>query len=147
MKLSRVLILVGILSLNVGCGGGTASATPTAYWGKDNHSTTDTAHNADQMEEAYVDQQFSSIRQQFVDKGVPVVLGEYAAMLRTNLTGDALALHKKSRIYYINYVTRSAVANGALPFYWDVGGLIDRGSNNAVLAPDLLDALIKGVTP
>ncbi|MFS2077655.1 glycoside hydrolase family 5 protein [Telluria sp. Tellsp131] len=114
------------------------------YWGKDNHSTTDTAHNADQMEEAYVDQQFSKIRQQFVDKGIPVVLGEYAAMLRNNLTGDALALHKKSRVYYINYVTRSAVAHGLLPFYWDVGGLIDRGSNNAVLDPDLLDALVKG---
>ena len=117
------------------------------YWGKDNHSTTDTAHNPDKQEEAYVDQQFSSIRQQFVDKGIPVVLGEYAAMLRTNLTGDALALHKKSRIYYINYVTRAAVANGVLPFYWDVGGLIDRGSNNAVLDPDLLDALVKGATP
>jgi hypothetical protein len=96
---------------------------------------------------SYVDQQFSKIKQQFVDKGIPVVLGEYAAMLRTNLTGDALALHKKSRIYYINYVTRSAVIHGVLPFYWDVGGLIDRGSNNAVLDPDLLDALVKGATP
>jgi hypothetical protein len=94
-----------------------------------------------------VDQQFSSVRQQFVDKGIPVVLGEYAAMLRTNLTGDALALHKKSRIYYINYVTKSAVANGVLPFYWDVGGLIDRGNDNAVLDPDLLDALVKGAIP
>jgi hypothetical protein len=65
-------------------------------------------------------------------------------MLRTNLTGDALALHKKSRIYYINYVTRSAAANGLLPFYWDVGGLIDRSSSHAVLDPDLLDALVKG---
>jgi hypothetical protein len=39
------------------------------------------------------------------------------------------------------------VANGVLPFYWDVGGLIDRGSNNAVLDPDLRDALVKGATP
>ena len=117
------------------------------YWGKDNHSTTDTAHNPTWGEEAYVDQEFLSIRQQFVDKGIPVVLGEYAAMLRTNLTGDALALHKKSRIYYINYVTKSAVANGVLPFYWDVGGLIDRGNDNAVLDPNILDALVKGATP
>jgi endoglucanase len=117
------------------------------YWGKDNHSTTDTAHNPDQMEEAYVDQQFLKIKQQFVDKGIPVVLGEYAAMLRTNLTGDALALHKKSRVYYINYTTHAAVANGVLPFYWDVGSLIDRGNNNAVLDPDLLNALVTGATP
>jgi hypothetical protein len=38
------------------------------------------------------------------------------------------------------------VANGVLPFYWDVGGLIDRSNNNAVLDPDLLDALVKGAT-
>ena len=107
MKFSRAFLLIAILSLNVGCGGGSAGSAAPA-------STT---------------------------------LGEYAAMLRTNLTGDALALHKKSRIYYINYVTKSAVANGVLPFYWDVGGLIDRGSNNAVLDPDLLDALVKGATP
>jgi endoglucanase len=118
------------------------------YWGKDNHSTTDTAHNPTPgWEEAYVDQQFLKIKQQFVDKGIPVVLGEYAAMLRTNLTGDDLALHKKSRVYYINYTTHAAVANGVLPFYWDVGGLIDRGNNNAVLDPDLLNALVTGATP
>ena len=115
------------------------------YWGKDNHSATDTAHNPTQMEEAYVDQQFLLMKQKFIDKGIPVVLGEYAAMLRTNLTGDALALHKKSRLYYINYATKSAVAHGLLPFYWDVGGLIDR-SNNTVLDPDLLNALVKGAT-
>jgi endoglucanase len=116
------------------------------YWGKGNHSTTDTAHNPDKEEEAFVDQQFLLMKQKFVDKGIPVVLGEYAAMLRTNLTGDALALHKKSRVYYINYATRSAVAHGLLPFYWDVGSLIDR-RNNTVLDPDLLDALVKGATP
>ena len=115
------------------------------YWGKGNHSTMDTAHNPDKEEEAYVDQQFLLMKQKFVDKGIPVMLGEYAAMLRTNLTGDALALHKKSRIYYINYTTRSAVAHGLLPFYWDVGGLIDR-RNDTVLDPDLLDALMKGAT-
>ena len=116
------------------------------YWGKGIHSSTDTAHNPDKEEEAYVDQQFLLMKQKFVDKGIPVVLGEYAAMLRTNLTGDALALHKKSRIDYINYTTKSAVAHGLLPFYWDVGGLIDR-RNDTVLDPDLLDALVKGATP
>lgn len=116
------------------------------YWGKDNHSTTDTAHNPTWGEEAYVDQQFLLMKQKFVDKDIPVVLGEYAAMLRTNLTGDALALHKKSRIYYIQYTTHAAVANGVIPFYWDVGGLIDR-SNNTVLDPNLLDALVKGAAP
>jgi endoglucanase len=47
------------------------------------------------------------MKQKFVDKGIPVVLGEYAAMLRTNLTGDALALHKKPRASITrNYATQ-----------------------------------------
>lgn len=116
------------------------------YWGKGNHSTTDTAHNPTWGEEDYVDQEFLSIKQQFVDKGIPVVLGEYAAMLRTNLTGDALALHKKSRVYYMNYVTRSAVTHGVIPFYWETDGLINR-RDYTVVDPDGLNALVTGATP
>jgi endoglucanase len=116
------------------------------YWGKGNHSTTDTAHNPTWGEEDYVDQEFLSIKQQFVDKGIPVVLGEYAAMLRTNLTGDALALHKKSRVYYMNYVTRSAVSHGVIPFYWETDGLINR-RDYSVVDPDGLNALVTGATP
>jgi len=74
------------------------------------------------------------------------VLGEYAAMLHTNLRGDALAPHLKSPIYFRQYVTHAAVANGALPFYWYTGRMIDRRNNHAVLAPNLLDALVKGAT-
>ena len=116
------------------------------YWGKGNHSTTDTAHNPTWGEEDYVDQQFASIKQQFVDKGIPVVVGEYTAMLRTNLTGDALALHKKSRVYYLNYVTKSAAAHGLTPIYWETDGLINRRTYT-VVDPDALDALVKGATP
>jgi endoglucanase len=39
------------------------------------------------------------------------------------------------------------LTDGILPFYWDVGSLIDRRNSNAVLEPDLLDALVKGATP
>jgi endoglucanase len=38
------------------------------------------------------------------------------------------------------------LAHGVLPFYWDVGGLIDRRNSNAVLDPNLLDALVKGAS-
>ena len=83
------------------------------------------------------------MKTQFVDKGIPVVLGEYDAMRRTNLSGDALTLHLASRAYYLKYVTKQAKANGMLPFYWDTGSLLSR-QNNSVLDQQALDALVQG---
>jgi endoglucanase len=122
------------------------------YWGKGFHSTTDTAHNATWGEEGTVDQLLSVMRQQFVDKGIPVVIGEFGAMRRDNLAGDALQLHLASRAYYLKYVTKRANANGLLPFYWDAGGLHNLGSgifdraSNTVFDQQSLDALIQGAT-
>jgi hypothetical protein len=83
------------------------------------------------------------MKTKFVDKGIPVVMGEYGPMVRNTLTGDALTLHLASRAYYLKYVTKQAIANGILPFVWDTGGLIDR-SNYTVKDQQSLDALIQG---
>ncbi len=93
------------------------------YWGKGYHSTTDPEHNATWGEEETVDKLFKLMKTKFIEKGIPVVLGEYAPTRRSNLTGEALELHLASRAYYIKYVTQQARANGILPFYWDNGGL------------------------
>jgi endoglucanase len=118
------------------------------YWGAPNHSTTDTKHNPTWGEESTVDEYLAKMKTKFVDKGIPVIMGEYGCMLRTNLTGDALALHKASRAYYLKYVTKQAKANGILPFYWDAGGdgAIFKRSNNSVLDQPGLDALIQGAS-
>jgi endoglucanase len=113
------------------------------YWGKDFHSKTDTAHNPTWGEETIVDQHFKLMKTQFIDKGIPVVVGEFGAINRANLTGDDLKLHQDSRAHYYNYVTRQAIANGLLPFVWDIGQLLDR-ANNKVLEPYILDALVQG---
>ena len=115
------------------------------YWGKDFHSTTDVAHNSTWGEEADVDRLFLLMKNQFIDKGIPVVIGEFGAMRRDNLTGDALKLHLASRAFYLKYVTKQAIANGMLPFFWDTGGVFDR-TNNKVLDQQSLDALIQGTT-
>ncbi len=115
------------------------------YWGKDYHSTSDATRNATWGEEADVDANFALMKKQFVDKGIPVVLGEFGAITRTNLSGDALKLHLASRAFYFKYVTKQAIANGLLPFFWDTGGLIDR-SKYTVADQQALDALIQGAT-
>ena len=121
------------------------------YWGAGFHSTTDTAHNATWGEEADLDKFFKSMKTQFVDKGIPVVLGEFGAIRRTSLTGDDLTLHLNSRAHYLNYVVKQAKANGMLPFYWDAGGMGDKGSalfnrnNNTVFDSQALTALVNGL--
>lgn len=120
------------------------------YWGKDFHSTTDTERNATWGEETALDTYFTSMKTKFVDKGIPVVLGEFGAIRRTTLTGDALALHLNSRAYYLKYVVKQAKANGLLPFYWDEGSITNHGfgifkrADNTVFDQQVLTALIEG---
>lgn len=120
------------------------------YWGKDFDSPTDTERNATWGEEEYLDKWFKAMKIQFVDKGIPVLLGEFSAMRRTNLTGDALTLHLNSRAYYHQYVVQQSLANGLLPFFWDNGGLDNFSSGvfdrhqNRVFDQQTLDALRQG---
>jgi endoglucanase len=120
------------------------------YWGEGNHSTTDTTRNPTWGEEADVDKFFLSMKTQFVNKGIPVILGEFGA-IRRDLTGDALALHLKSRAAFLKYVVKQSKANGLIPFYWDAGNLgvntmslFDR-TNNTVYDQQALTALQDGL--
>lgn len=120
------------------------------YWGAGNHSTTDTSRNATWGEEADVDKFFLMMKTQFVDKGIPVILGEFGAIKR-NLTGDALTLHLKSRADFLKYVVKQSRVNGMVPFYWDAGNLgtntmslFDR-SNNTIYDSQALTALQDGL--
>jgi endoglucanase len=117
------------------------------YWGKGFHSTTDTTHNATREEEDFVDEYFNKMKVKFADKGIPVVLGEYGAMLRPQLTGDDMVLHRASRAYYAQYVTQSALAHGMLPMYWEIGVdpalLFDRATP-AVGDAQLLEGILIG---
>jgi endoglucanase len=100
-------------------------------------------------QEKWVDDTFDKVKNHFINNGIPVLLGEYAAMLRLTLVGEALQKHIESRNYYLEYVTRAAVERGMVPYYWDSGhtgnnasGLFNR-SNGAVVHTDALEAIIK----
>lgn len=120
------------------------------YWGEGYHSETDPDRNATWGEEETVNTMFGLMKTQFVDKGIPVVLGEYSAVRRSSLTGDDLINHLNSRAYYFYYVTKHAKANGILPFYWDNGGTDNNASgifnrfSKTVFDQQALDALIEG---
>ncbi|HEX2957792.1 MAG TPA: cellulase family glycosylhydrolase [Chitinispirillaceae bacterium] len=96
------------------------------YWGKNYHSTTDTERNSTWCEEKFVDSMFTFLKKQFVDRNIPVLLGEFGAMKRMTLTGDSLRLHILSRRAFYEYVCSSAKAHGVIPAAWDAGGLGDK---------------------
>lgn len=71
-------------------------------------------------QEAWVDEAFGKMKTNFVDQGIPVILGEYGANRRSTLN-SGLEEHLAARVYYLEYVTHAAVSNNMVPFYWDNG--------------------------
>jgi len=68
--------------------------------------------------EDYVEQQFQKLEDKFVSQGIPVIMGEYGAV---NKTQNGVAVDDESHRYYLEYVTKSAKEHGILPVYWDNG--------------------------
>ena len=110
-------------------------------WGA---GATDPAATQPWADEAHVDAQFEKMKTRFVDRGVPVILGEFGAMRRTARPGaEAYALA------WDRYVARSAWTHGAVPIYWDAGapdenfsmGLFDRRTGRQV-HPEVVRALV-----
>ncbi|HEY4081059.1 MAG TPA: glycoside hydrolase family 5 protein [Burkholderiaceae bacterium] len=94
--------------------------------------------------EAYVDAQFNKMKTHFVDKGIPVILGEFSAMRRTEFSGA-----EAYRLAWDRYIARSAWTHGMVPVYWDAGvpssnhssGLFDRATG-AQAYPEIIKALV-----
>ncbi|HMP91595.1 MAG TPA: cellulase family glycosylhydrolase [Phnomibacter sp.] len=115
------------------------------YWGAGNHSTIEPDRNATWGEESEVDKSFALAKQKFIDKGIPVILGEYGAYRRNENTYKPkdLEKHNNSVDYWITYVTKKAIANGLLPFWWDTGGALDRRLNT-VKDQRTINAILEG---
>ncbi len=96
------------------------------YWGKQYHSTTDTDRNPTWGEESYTDSVFNLMKTQFVDKNIPVLLGEFGAIKRMSLTGESFNRHILSRRYFYEYVASSSKEHGIIPIAWDAGGKGDK---------------------
>ncbi|MDR0897064.1 MAG: glycoside hydrolase family 5 protein [Oscillospiraceae bacterium] len=87
-----------------------------------------------------VDLLCKQLKRNFVDKGIPVVMGEYGAVITDN----------PDRIEYIRYVTEAFVKSGIIPCWWDNGyltsgnelfGLMDRATDT-VGDPVALEAIM-----
>lgn len=115
------------------------------YWGNNHHSAIEPDRNATFGEESDQDKSFQELKTKFVDKGIPVILGEYGAYRRkgsSQLPLDMTA-HQNAVDYWITYITKKSIDTGVVPFFWDIGGAIDR-SNNKILDQRTIDAIKAG---
>lgn len=114
------------------------------YWGKGNHSTTDASRNATWGEESDVEKFFGMMKTKFVDKGIPVIIGEFGAYKRKLNPPSDQELNNASVEYYLRYVVKSTTKKGIIPFYWDTpGGMFNR-SNGKIIDQGIVDAIMLG---
>ncbi len=114
------------------------------YWGKNYHSETDTSRNATWGEENAIEEKLELIKRKFTDKGVPVIIGEFAAYKRKLPQGSDQKLHESSVEHFQRYFIKTAVNKGLVPFYWDINmGLFDR-TRCVVLDQSILNAIMQG---
>jgi endoglucanase len=96
-------------------------------------------------DEAHAERQFAKMKRHFIDRGIPVILGEFGAIRRTDRPGS-----EAYRIAWNRHIARTARAQGLVPVYWDNGvtgqhgmGLFDRRTG-AQAFPELIRAIVSG---
>jgi endoglucanase len=122
------------------------------FWGAKYHQpvVNGVDRNSTFGEEAYVNERFAKIKTLFVDKGYPVIMGEFGVTRRLSLTGSDLVNHLASRAYYLQYVVQQAKNYGLAPFYWDAGHTGDNGTGlfnrntGAIEDKQAINALVDG---
>ncbi|HWW73409.1 MAG TPA: cellulase family glycosylhydrolase [Duganella sp.] len=117
------------------------------YWGSAYHYEGDPTRNATWGEEGTIDAEFQQLKEQFVDKGIPVLVGEFHASGKSNLTGTQLAYNSASTLYWNKFVAESAQAHGLYPFYWSTPDAPFKYDTGAITNQDLVTALTGGVAP
>ncbi|WP_303835509.1 glycoside hydrolase family 5 protein [Ruminococcus flavefaciens] len=112
-------------------------------------SHADPCNMAEWGDEEHIKAQFSKLKRKYIDKGIPVVMGEFGCIDRTHEElPDRIA---ENRAYYDGFVAGTAAQNGITPVYWDNGyngkhgfGLFDRRTLTQT-QPELIEAIVCGV--
>ncbi len=99
--------------------------TPWEFCTTNIHNTWGTDAEVKQMEDLY-----GMMKTNFVDKGIPVIIGEYAA------SGN----DKASCIFFIEKMVKLCSDYGMAPYYWDNGGQLDRNTYEW-RTPEYLEAM------
>jgi len=92
--------------------------------------------------EGYTRQEFDKAMTDFVNKGVPVIMGEFGSYPKDSGPGQGNETYTN---YWAQYNTYAAVTRGIVPMWWDTGSILDRNTG-AVKDAGLINALTTGMT-
>lgn len=120
----------------------------------------DSSRAATEGLEEYMEQQFAKLKTVFVDKGYPVVIGEYGCVDKTQVKAEDIASGKfdvedadkynnEYRAYYTEVLNMMAKRYSCIPVYWDNGyngafglGIFNR-STYTITQPGIVKAIMK----
>ena len=88
------------------------------YWYGHAPKRVDSKRVAPQSVETAITTSMQTLKTKFVDKGFPVIIGEYGANHRQLLPAQQ-ANHDESLAYWYQFSTEAAYENGLIPFVWD----------------------------
>lgn len=114
------------------------------YWGANLKSTTDPEHNSNpDYEEAYMERNMKFAKENFVDKNIPVLVGEFGVEYHAKncpTPADSI-LSLTSTAHFFGHMVRTARANGLSAFLW--AGVINR-QTETIDSKQQLDSLRSG---
>ena len=94
---------------------------------------------------------FGKLKSQFVDNGIPVIIGEYGCIDKTGASSENAGLIGENRAYFNGYVAGTADTMGIIPVYWDNGyngkfgfGLFDRNKIEQT-QPEIIKTIVTAV--
>lgn len=102
-------------------------------------------------DETYLEEEFTKLKEQYVDNGIPVVIGEYGCIDKSSAYTDFSGEIQGNRAYFNGYVAGTAASMGIIPVYWDNGyngvygfGLFDRTTYEQT-QPEIISTIIDAV--
>jgi fibronectin type 3 domain-containing protein len=121
--------------------------SPLYFWGPAYHYSGDPTRNCTSPEEGTIDAAFQQLADQFVSKGVPVMIGEFQAAAKGFLTGTEATYNTASAHYWNKYSLDSAQAHGLSPFYWSTPGSPFDWNTGAIDDAQRVAVLTGGMAP
>ena len=117
------------------------------FWGPAYHYSGNPSRNATWGEEGYIDSGFQQLTDQYVSKGIPVMVGEFQAAGKSFLTGTEATYNSASAHYWNKYLVDSAHVHGLSPFYWSTPGSPFDWTTGVVNDPQAVSELTGGTAP
>ena len=99
-------------------------------------------------DESHLEEQMNKLKTGYVDKGVPVIIGEYGCIDKTGADSGIPNQIAENRAYYDGFLAGTAAIYGITPVYWDNGyngpygfGLFDRKTAEQT-QPEIISTII-----